>query len=72
MCIGEGKYAHNRVLSHKKEQNWATCRDVAGPTVCWVKSDREGEISYHTPYMWILKRNDINELTYKVERNSQT
>ena len=33
---------------------------------------REGEISYHTPYMWILKRNDINELTYKVERDSQT
>ena len=27
------------------------------------KSDREGEISYDTPYMWNLKRNDTNELT---------
>ena len=27
-----------------------------------MKSDKEGEISYYTPYMWILKRNDINEL----------
>ena len=31
------------------------------------KSDREGEISYDIPYMWNLKRNDTNELTYKAE-----
>ena len=30
-----------------------------------VKSDREGEILYDIPYMWNLKRNDTNELTYK-------
>ena len=30
-----------------------------------VKSDREGEISYDIPYMWNLKINDTNELTYK-------
>ena len=35
-------------------------------------SDREGEISYDIPYMWNLKRNDTNELTYKTERDSQT
>ena len=38
----------------------------------WSKSDREGEISYGIPYMCNLKRNDTNELTYKIERDSQT
>ena len=32
------------------------------------KSDMEGQISYDIPYMWNLKRNDINELTYKTYR----
>ena len=35
------------------------------PIECHVecsKSDRGGEISYDIPYMWTLKRNDINEL----------
>jgi len=35
-------------------------------------SDREGEISYDIPYMWTLKRNDTNELTYKTITDSQT
>ena len=35
-------------------------------------SDREGEILYGIPYMWNLKRNDTNELTYKTERDAQT
>ena len=33
---------------------------------------REGEIPCDSPYMWILRRNDTNELTYKTERDSQT
>ena len=33
---------------------------------------REGEVSYDIPYMWNLKRNDTNDLTYKIERYSQT
>ena len=32
----------------------------------------EGEISYVIPYMWNLKRNDTNKLTYKIEKGSQT
>ena len=36
------------------------------------KSEGEGEITYDTPYMWNLKRNDTNELTYKTERDSPT
>ena len=46
-----------------------------GPRDCHTepsKSDREGEISYGIPYMWNLKRNYTNELTYKTERDSQT
>ena len=38
----------------------------------WIKSDREGEISYDILYMWNLKGNVTNELTYKTERDSQT
>ena len=37
----------------------------------WSKSDRQGETSYDIPYMWNLKRNDTNKLTYKTERDSQ-
>ena len=38
----------------------------------WDKSDREAETSYDIPYMWTLKRNDTNELIYKIETGSQT
>ena len=34
------------------------------------KSNREGEISHDIPYMWNLKINDTDELTYKAERDS--
>ena len=46
-----------------------------GPRDChteWSKSDREGEILYDIPYMWNLKRDDINEHIYKTEIYSQT
>ena len=33
----------------------------------WRKSDREEDISYDIPYMWILKKNDTNELTKQKE-----
>ena len=35
-------------------------------------SQTDKEISYDIPYMWNLKRNDTNELTYKTGRESQT
>ena len=31
----------------------------------WSRSDREGERSYDIPYIWNLKRNDMNELIYE-------
>ena len=37
-----------------------------------VKSDHEREISYDIAYMWNLKRNDTDELTYETEMDSQT
>ena len=38
----------------------------------WSKPDREGEIPYDITYMWSLKRNGTNELTYKTEGDPQT
>ena len=57
------------LLSHKKEQNNTICSNMVGPRDChseWSKSDREGQISYDTAYMWNLK-NGTNELIYKIE-----
>ena len=45
-----------------------------GPRDCrteWSQSDRERKISYDIPYIWNLKRNDTNELTYRTEKDSQ-
>ena len=38
----------------------------------WRKSDREEEISYGIPFMCNLKRNDMNEVIYKTETDTQT
>ena len=51
------------------------CSNMHGPSECHTessKSNREGEIPYDIPYMWTLKRNDTNELTYKTITDSQT
>ena len=40
--------------------------------IVMLSEDRKGEILYDIPYMWNLKRNDTNELTYKTEADSQT
>ena len=44
----------------------AICSNMDGPREChigWSQSVIGGEIWYDIPYMWDLKRNDINELT---------
>ena len=41
-----------------------------GPIV--ILSEVIEDVSYDIPYMWNLKRNDTNDLTYKTERYSQT
>ena len=56
--------------SHYKDWNNAICSNMDGPSECHTersKSAREGEISYDTPYMWNLKRNDTNEHTKQKE-----
>ena len=50
----------------------ATWMDLERVILREVKSHREGEIPYDVLYMWTLKRNDTNELSYKIERDSQT
>ena len=57
----------------KKEWNNAIFSNMDGLRKChteWSQSDNEGEIPSDTPYMWNLKRNDINELMYKTETDS--
>ena len=48
-------YLYNGLLlSHKKEQNYAICRDVNGPRDChteWSKSERGKQISYINAYI---------------------
>ena len=61
------------LLSHKKEQNNATCSKMGGPTDCHTEwnVDLERQIPYDITYMWNLKY-DTNELIYKIEIESQT
>ena len=42
------------------------CRDFHTEWSTW-----QGEISYDIAYMWNLKGNDTNELTYKTGRDSR-
>ena len=61
------------LLSHEKEQNTATCRDMDGPRDCnteWSKSDRERQISYDITYMLNLKKR--YKWTYLQNRNRVT
>ena len=47
--------SHVKILSHKKEQNCAICRDMDGPRDChtqWSKSEREKQIPYINTQMW--------------------
>ena len=63
------------LLSHKKEWNNAICSNMDGPGdyhTKWSKSEKEQQISYYIAYMWNLKKNDTNELIYKIETDSQT
>ena len=54
---------HNGILlSHQKGQSNAICSNTDGPRDChteWSKSDRGGEVSYGIPFIWNLKRNDL-------------
>ena len=53
-------YIYNGILlSHKKERNWVTCRDVDESRDCHTelsKSEREKQKSYINMYMWNLKK----------------
>jgi len=49
----------------------ATCMDLESVILSEL-SQREGEILYDITYMWNLKRNYINKLSFKIKRDSQT
>ena len=61
------------LLSHKKEQNCAICRNVDGPRDChteWSKPKREKQISYNIAYMCNLEK--WHRWTYLQSRNRDT
>ena len=63
-----------KLLSHKKEQNNATCSKMDTTRdyhTKWSKSEREGQIPHDIIYMWNLKYG-TNEPIYKTETDSQT
>ena len=56
-----------------KEWNHAVYTNMDEPRnwhTKWSNWNREGEISYDILFLWNLKINDTNELTYKTERDS--
>ena len=62
------------LLSHKKEQNNATCSNMDATRdyhTKWSKSERERQIPYDITYMWNLNY-DTNEAIYETETESQT
>ena len=66
-------YIHNGILlSHKKESNNVICGNMVGPTDYHTKWNkvRWRQISYHLYVESFL--NDINELIYKIEIDTQT
>ena len=57
----------------KMNENFAICSNMDGPRGYDTNEARQKEKLLHdNPYMWNLKRNDTNELTYKTEPDSQT
>ena len=67
-------YMYNGILlSHKKEQNNATCSNMDGPRddhTKQSKSDKEKQISYDITHMWnLILKYEINELFTKQKKN---
>ena len=60
------------LLSHKREWNFAICKNMdglGGYYAKWNKSHRERQILYDITYMWNLK-NKTNECTCKAGTDS--
>ena len=62
------------LLSHKKEWNNATCRNMNRCSDYHTKWNKPDRGKTNTWYCWYveLKKNDTNELIYKIEIDLQT
>ena len=66
-------HTYRILLNPYKEWHNAICSNMDGPGddhTKWSKSDRNRQISYDVTYMQNVKKNDMNELIYKTERDS--
>ena len=63
----------NLSVGMTKEQVLTLAQKLNNPAkikvVNFFNNDADGKISHDIRYMWNLKRNDINELTYRTERH---
>ena len=71
MDIEDVVYIHDEILlSHKNEWNNSICSNMDGSSnyfAEWSQLDKERQISSDTSYMWNLKKDDTDELIYKIE-----
>ena len=62
------------LLSCNKEGSNDLCSNMDGPRdyhTKWSKPGRKWQTSYGITYMWNLERKDTNELTYKIDSQTQ-
>ena len=62
---------HSAIKKNKIMPFVATWMDLKIIILSEVRQTKERQISYNITYKWNLKK-DTNELTYKIERESQT
>ena len=66
-------HVHNGILlSHKKNEIMLFVATWIDLEIVILSEVRQKEKYHDIPYMWNLKMNDANELTYKTKRDSQT
>ena len=61
------------LLSHKKERNWVTCKDVDGPTDCHTSEVSQKEKNKYRILMHIcgIQRNGTDEPVCRAEIETQ-
>ena len=62
-----GMYIQRNSTQPQKRTNNAICSNTDGHTDCQTERSQTQKDEHHIVYMWNLKKNGTNELTYKTE-----